>query len=48
MSLKAKKTFITIPTEYSDFANIFSKKLAAILPEYIEINIYAIDLEKSE
>ena len=48
-----KKTQITflltkkvkILDEYSDFANIFSKKQVLILPERIKLNKHAINLE---
>ena len=33
-----------IPTEYSDFSNVFSSDSAAELPEYIGINDYFINL----
>lgn len=35
---------ITIPTKYTGFAHIFSKKLAEILPEKISINKQSIKL----
>ena len=41
--LLAKK--ITVPAEYSDFADVFSKKSSEVLPEYIEINKHAIEVE---
>lgn len=44
----ADKTSITLLAEYSDFANVFFKKSAIVLPEYTEMNIYAIDLEKNK
>ena len=46
--LKAKKAPITVPIKYSDFANVFSEKLAAMLPEHTEINTNAIDLEEDK
>ncbi len=36
---------LTIPAEYSDFADVFSKESAAELPERSDINEHAIDLE---
>ena len=42
------KAPITIPAEYSDFENMFSKKSAAVLSEHIEINNHTIDLEKDK
>ena len=42
--LKAKKFSVSVLAEYLDFADVFSEELAAVLPEHIEINIYAIDL----
>ena len=41
--LLAKK--VTVPAEYSDFADVFSKKSAEILSEHIGINEHAIKLE---
>lgn len=42
------KTFIAISTEYSNYNNVFSRKNAAKLLEYIEINNHAIKLEESK
>lgn len=39
---------ITVLAEYSDFANVFSEKLAAILLKYTEIKIHAINLKKDK
>ena len=39
---------ITIPAKYSDFTNIFSKKLAKMLLQYIKINKHAIKLEEGK
>ena len=36
---------VTVPAEYSDFANVFSKKSAEMLPKRIGINKHAIKLE---
>ena len=47
-ALIADKASATIPTKYLDFEDVFSKKSAAILPEHIEINTYAINLEKGK
>lgn len=41
--LLAKK--VTIPNEYLDFTNVFSKKLAVELPKRSDINKYVINLE---
>ena len=46
--LKAEEAPVTVPAEYSDFANVFSEKLARVLPEHIEINTYSIDLEEGK
>ena len=46
--LKAKETSVSIPAEYLDFANVFSKKLAVVLLEYTKINTHAIDLKKGK
>ena len=43
VSLLAKE--VTVPTEYSDFTDVFSKKLAEVLSECIGINKHAIELE---
>ena len=39
---------VTVPVEYSDFADVFSKKSANVLPERTEANEHAIELEKSK
>ena len=39
---------VTVPEEYSDFADVFSKKSAEVLPKRMEINKYAIKLQKSK
>ena len=44
----ADEVLVTILAEYLDFEDIFSKESAAVLPEHIEINTHAIDLEKSK
>ena len=36
---------VTVPAEYSDFADVFSKKTAKVLPKRIGINKHAIKLE---
>ena len=36
---------VTVPIEYSDFADLFSKKSAEVLPERTGINKHAIKLE---
>ena len=46
--LVAKKALTKIPTKYSDFADVFSHKLASELLEHTEINIHAIDLEEGK
>ena len=42
-SLLAKE--VTVPAEYSDFADVFSKESAEVLPKRTGINKHAIDLE---
>ena len=37
-----------MPVKYSDFVDVFSKKLANILPERIRANEHAIELEKGK
>ena len=39
---------ITVPTEYSDFANVFLEKSANVLPEQTGAKKHAIELEKSK
>lgn len=46
--LKAEEASVTVPTEYSDYADVFSEKLAAVLPEHTKINSHAIDLKKGK
>lgn len=41
--LLAKK--ISVPQKYIDFLNVFSKKSAEVLFNYLDINIHAINLE---
>lgn len=43
-SLKVNEALTTIFSEYCDFADIFSLKLAIELSEYTEINNYVINL----
>ena len=43
-ALVANEAPTSIPTEYSDFANVFSPELASKLPEHTEINDHAIKL----
>ena len=43
-ALVANKTPISIPTEYSDFADVFSLELASKLHEHTRINNHAIEL----
>ncbi len=42
--LKADEAPTKVPKEYTDFANIFSPKLAAELPEHTGINDHALEL----
>ncbi len=42
--LKADEAPTKVPSEYADFADVFSPKLAAELPEYTGINDHAIEL----
>ena len=42
--LKADRVSIKVPSKYADFANVFSPKLVAELPEYMRINDHAIEL----
>ena len=44
--LLAKK--VTVPTKYSDFADVFSEKLANILPERTKANEHGIKLEEGK
>ncbi len=43
-TLKVDEAPFKVPAEYADFADIFSPKLAAELPEYTRINDHAIEL----
>ena len=45
-SLLAEK--VTVPVEYADFINIFSKKLTKELPKRTDINKHTIKLEESK
>ena len=47
MALLLAKIVILI-AKYSDFANVFMKKLSNILPKQIRVNKYAIKLEKDK
>ena len=47
-TLIADKASITVPAEYLDFIDVFSKESAAILPKYIEIITHAINLKKDK
>ncbi len=42
--LKADEALTEVPSEYADFADVFSSKLAAELPEHTGINDHAIEL----
>ena len=42
--LKADEAFIKIPSEYADFADVFSPKLAIKLFKYTRMNNHAIEL----
>ncbi len=42
--LKVDEAFFKLPSEYANFADVFSPKLATELPEYIRINDHAIEL----
>ncbi len=42
--LKANEASTEVPSEYADFADVFSPKLAAELPEHTKINDHAIEL----
>lgn len=47
-ALIANKALVTVPIEYSDFTDVFSKKSAVILSKHTKINIHAIDLEEDK
>ena len=42
--MEVNEAAISIPTKYSDFAAVFSSKLASELPKHTEINDHAIEL----
>ena len=46
--LKTEEAPVTVPEEYLDYADIFSEKLAIILPEYTKINSHTINLEEGK
>ena len=46
--LKTKEAPISVSAKYSDFTDVFSKKLSAMLPEYTKINTHIINLEKGK
>lgn len=46
--LQAEKASVSVSAKYLDFTNVFSEKVAAVLPEHTEINTYAIDLEEDK
>lgn len=46
--LKAEMAPVFVLAEYLDFANVFSKELATMLPKHTKINTHAIDLEKNK
>ena len=39
---------VQIPSEYSDFLDVFSKEKALILPEATDLNQYAIKLQEGD
>ena len=39
---------VIVPTEYSDFADVFSEKSASVLPKQTGANKHAIELEKGK
>ena len=45
-ALITDKAPVAIPAEYLDFEDVFSEESAVLLPEHIEINMHAIDLEE--
>lgn len=46
--LSIEKLPKSVPAKYADYANVFSKKSAAKLPECFDINEYSINLESSK
>lgn len=48
VALIANKAPVTIPAEYMNFKDKFSKEFAVVLPKYIIINTHAINLEESK
>ena len=47
-ALIADEASVSIPVEYSDFEDVFSKESTAVLLEHTKINTYAIDLEEGK
>ena len=39
---------VKFPTDYSDFSDVFSKEKALVLPEIIDLNQHAIELQKGQ
>lgn len=46
--LKVKEAPVSVSAKYLDFTNIFSEKLAVMLPEFIKINTHANNLVESK
>lgn len=46
--IKIKEAFVTVLIEYSDFANVFYKESIIVLPKYIKIIKYAINIKKKK
>ena len=42
--MKVDKAFTKVSSEYADFVDVFSPKLAVKLPKHMEINNHAIEL----
>ena len=39
---------VKIPTNYSDFSDVFSEEKVLVLPEIIDLNQHAIELQKGQ
>ena len=47
-ALKQNETFTKVPSEYSDYTDVFSEKKALVLPEQTDLNEHAIELESDK
>lgn len=48
ITLITNKALVIVLAKYLDFADVFSKKSAVVLSEYIKINIHTINIEEDK